>query len=25
MQLASEGLITPKGIPVVSEENGEIQ
>ena len=25
MQLASEGLITPKGIPVVSEENGEMQ
>ena len=25
MELASEGLITPKGIPVVSEENGEIQ
>ena len=25
MQLASEGLITPKGIPVISEENGEIQ
>ena len=25
MKLASEGLITPKGIPVISEENGEIQ
>lgn len=25
MELASEGLITPKGIPVISEENGEIQ
>lgn len=25
MQLASEGLVTPKGIPVVSEEDGEIQ
>lgn len=25
MQLASEGLVTPKGIPVVSEENGKIQ
>lgn len=25
MQLASEGLITPKGIPVVSEEDGKIQ
>ena len=25
MELASEGLITPKGIPVVSEEGGEIQ
>jgi len=24
MELASEGLITPKGIPVVSEEGGEI-
>ena len=25
MQLASEGLVTPKGIPVVSEEDGKIQ
>lgn len=25
MQLASDGLVTSKGIPVVSEENGEIQ
>ena len=25
MELASEGIITPKGIPVISEENGEIQ
>lgn len=25
MQLASEGLVTPKGIPVVSEKDGEIQ
>lgn len=25
MQLASDGLVTPKGIPVVSEENGKIQ
>ena len=25
MELASEGIVTPKGIPVISEENGEIQ
>ena len=25
MQLASEGLVTSKGIPVISEENGKIQ